>query len=152
MLYVFFFFFFFFVVCLCVGLLACFKFKGRKYSRTLCSVHSLCNHYRTMRRRSRRKSRRRRRRKRRRRRSLSVPSQLSPQGAYNKQSNKKTQSSRHQKLTRSTHKCLTNITLPPPLHTHINTLTHTHTHTHTHTRARAHTHTHTHILLYPCEE
>ena len=41
--------------------------------------------------------------------------------------NKKKQCSRHQTLTRSTHKYLTNITLPPPSHTH----THTHTHTQT---------------------
>ena len=52
-------------------------------------------------------------------------SQLSPR--HVQQSNIKTQSSRHQKLTRSTHKCLTNITLSPPSRTD----THTHTHTHT---------------------
>ena len=68
-------------------------------------------------------------------RSLSAPSQMSPrcvqQTIY--LFDKETQSSRHQKLTCSTHKYLTNITLPPPSHTHTYTCAHAHTCTHTHT-------------------
>ena len=81
-------------------------------------------------------------------RSLSAASQLSPRRDL------QTIKQKDQKLTRRTHKCLTNITLPPPSHTHTHTHTHarthahTHTHTHTHTRTHAHTYTVADTLLH----
>ena len=58
-------------------------------------------------------------------------------------------SSRHQKLTRSTHKYLTNITLPPPSHKRKHTHTHTHVHMHAPTHTHTHTHTHTRAHIIP---